>query len=68
MDEQPFPILNTEEQAAMDDLLAAMDKILSWDLKSNGVELASAVHVLQGFIIQHMLQRISPETWGHWYA
>jgi len=60
--------LNETEQAAMDDLLAAADTILSWELKANHEELTAAIHVIQGFIVQHMLQRIAPEAWGHWYG
>lgn len=39
-----------------------------WQLIGNHEELASAVHVLQGFIIQHMLSRIDSDKWGNWYG
>jgi hypothetical protein len=42
----------------------------TWRLKKGNnleVEFSSALHVLQGFVIQHMLQREEPEEWGEWY-
>jgi DNA modification methylase len=39
-----------------------------WDLRHNGTEMVSAIHVLQGFVVQHMLQRLDAESWGNWYA
>lgn len=60
--------LNQTEQAAMDALLQAYNLILDWGLRANSGELTSAVHVIQGFITQHMLQRISPEQWGKWFT
>jgi hypothetical protein len=41
-----------------------------WKLKRGNnleMELASAIHVLQGFVIQHMLQRQAPQEFGEWY-
>lgn len=64
--------LDEEEQQAMDDLLACMGRITSWgldpDARNLPVELAAAVHVIQGFIIQRMLQRVAPGEWGRWYT
>lgn len=68
---EPEAVLNDEEQEAMDNLLACMGIITQkWKLRTNSSELASAVHVLQGFIVQHMLGRIAPEHWSgqHWYG
>jgi hypothetical protein len=53
--------LNHEEQQAMDALLGVMGTITrTWDMTSNSNELAAAVHVIQGFIVQHMLHRLNP--------
>lgn len=30
-------------------------------------EFLAAFHVLQGFVISHMLQRLEPDNWGQWY-
>jgi hypothetical protein len=61
------PELDAEEQLVMDHILEAMDGIQRLGLKTNQNELAAAVHVLQGFVIQHMLQRLAPGHWGAWY-
>lgn len=68
------PILDADEKEAMDKLLGVMNTITrDWGLlpeerASNlRVELAGAVHVIQGFIVQHMLQRLAPEQWGVWF-
>ena len=59
--------LDDQERAAMDELLSVMDTIQNeWGMQSNGGELASAIHVLQGFIIQHMLHRLAPDRWSGW--
>ncbi len=39
----------------------------TWKLKANAGEVAQALHVLQGFAVQHMLQRLAPGSWGNWY-
>jgi hypothetical protein len=61
-------VLDEREQAVMDDILSAMRGIQSLGLRTNQTELAMAVHVLQGFVIQHMLQRIAPGHWGAWFG
>ena len=66
------PALNEREQACMDKILAAMESILQLDgtvstLRANSGELASAVHVLQQFPVQHMLHRLDPENWSNWW-
>jgi len=38
-----------------------------WGLRANVTELAAAVHVIQGFIVQHMLGRLAPDDWAGWY-
>jgi hypothetical protein len=61
------PILDAEEQETMDALLGVMRTITqTWGMSQNSTELASAVHVLQGFIVQHMLHRLAPEHWSAW--
>lgn len=62
-----LPTLDDEEQAAMDQLVGVMRTIVeTWGMRSNGVELASAAHVIQGFIVQHMLHRLVPDQWSDW--
>lgn len=61
------PVLNADEQAVMDHILAAMQGIQDLGLRTNHAELAQAVHVLQQFVILHMLQRLAPEAWGNWF-
>lgn len=56
--------MNEEEQAAMNDLLALMAKVQAWGLKANGAEMTQAIHVCQGFVIQHMLHRLEPDLWS----
>jgi hypothetical protein len=62
-------MLSADEAEAMEMLLAVVDHIREdWGLMMNEAELTQAVHVIQGFIIQHMLQRLAPGQWGRWYA
>lgn len=59
--------LDAHEQAVMDALLGVMRTITrEWGMHANGSELVAAVHVVQGFIVQHMLHRLSPENWSDW--
>jgi hypothetical protein len=61
------PVLDAEEQAAMDGLLDVMSTITQkWGMSQNGAELGAAIHVIQGFIVQHMLHRLAPEEWSAW--
>lgn len=60
-------LLNDDEQAVMDHILAAMNGIQALGLRANSSELAQAVHVLQSYVIQHMLQRLEPDHWGNWF-
>lgn len=59
--------LNEEETEAMDGVLKAYRIIgETWKLRANEAELTAAVHVIQGFIQQHMLSRLS-SAWGSWW-
>ena len=60
-------VLDEAEQAAMDDLLAFMAKMTALGLKANQGEMVAAIHVLQGFLVQHMLERLAPEAWSSWF-
>lgn len=61
-------VLDAEEQEAMDHLLAFMEIVSRrWRLACNSGEMTAAIHVLQGFVIQHMLTRIQPDEWGDWW-
>ena len=59
--------LNAEEQAASECVVAYLNLVKSWGLQTNTVELVSAIHVLQSFIVQHMLERLAPGQWGSWF-
>lgn len=66
--ERVIPVLNEDEQEAWDLLGAFMRKLQTWGLRTNEDELAAAVHVLQGFVVQHMLRRCVPQgAWSAWY-
>ena len=60
-----------EEKQVLQCLGKIHQKILDWGLRANVAELVQAVHVIQGFIIQHMLERVAPEEFGRpqggWY-
>lgn len=62
----PIP-MDAEETAAMEHLFAFMRQIKEWGLRYNTAELTGAIHVLQGFLVQHMLGRLDPR-WSNWYA
>jgi len=64
---EPQPVLDQQEIAAMEYLLSSYKTIKEWGLRANEAELVAAVHVIQNFIVQHMLQRLNPEDWGSWY-
>lgn len=68
MSDPDGPALAGDEQVAMDKLLEVMEIIRGWGLQANQAELTQAVHVIQGFIIQRMLQRLAPDLWGVWYS
>ena len=59
--------MDAEEQAAMDAIAAAYGMILGMGLSDNRGELVGAVHVLQSFVAQHLLHRISPKSWNDWF-
>jgi hypothetical protein len=60
-------VLNEEEQETMEALTDVMTTITRrWRMTQNASELASAVHVIQGFVVQHMLHRLEPESWSSW--
>jgi hypothetical protein len=63
----PVAELDPEEQEVMDLLLAFMKRLDDWGLKANQAEMTAAIHVLQGFVVHHMLQRIAPQAWSRWY-
>lgn len=62
-----MPDFNDEERLANESLLDAVSRIQGWGLKANHAELVQATHVIQGFIVQHMLQRLNPDAFGRWY-
>lgn len=59
--------LDREEWTALERIREAHAMILGWGLVANAPELAAAVHVIQGFIVQHVLARTS-DYWSNWYA
>ena len=59
--------LNDDEQMIMQRVLDVHAQVLKWGLIANKDELYSAIHTIQSFIIHHMLQRLNPDYWSHWY-
>ena len=66
VDEKTVTLIG-DEAKAMDHLLKAAGIIFDWKPKGNYEELGTAIHVMQGFIIQHMLHRLNPRHWNSWY-
>lgn len=64
-------ILNEFEQVAMDAVNAALGAVFEIDGKrlkaAQRTEMAQAVHVLQGAVIQHALHRLDPDNFSEWY-
>jgi hypothetical protein len=60
--------LDPEERETMDLLLAFMRQLDDWGLRVNQGEMTAAIHVLQSFVVQHMLERIAPQAWASWYG
>lgn len=60
-------LLDADERKALDAILAAGDAVLALGLAHNKVEFYTHIHGLQGFVVQHMLQRIEPEHWNAWF-
>lgn len=60
--------LNDEEEEVMMLLLGVYERIVDWGLGANQYELAAAVHTIQGFIVQHMLNRLAPDAWQDWFS
>lgn len=56
-----------EEEIASDHLLEFMKTMKKWKLNCNQDELNQAIHILQLFIIKHMLQRLEAEGFSNWY-
>jgi hypothetical protein len=59
--------LDSEEQKAMNHLIAFAEVVKGWGLSANQQEMTQGLHVLQGFIVQHMLYRLNPAGWSDWY-
>lgn len=63
------PVLDDVEHEAMEHLYAFAAIVQGrWHLRTNHEELGAAIHVLQGYVIGHMLKRLAPESWAQWYA
>lgn len=60
------PTFDDSEREINDHILAAMRGIQDLGLRANEAELVQAVHTMQAFVIQHMLQRLGG-AWGQWY-
>lgn len=50
-------LLNDDEETAMARLADFMTDLRRWGLSANEGEMTAAVHVLQGFVIQHAIER-----------
>lgn len=58
------------EQKADEAILACMDAIINMDgekLAYNTEELCEAIHVLQSFTKQHVLNRLDPVAYSRWW-
>jgi hypothetical protein len=64
-------ILDADEQAAMDAILAAMAAVqrIGGDRLRDGqrTELVIGVHLLQSYVVQHALARHDPDGFSSWY-
>ena len=58
-----------DEEAVASELLLQFQQIVTgdWSLRVHDSEFHGALHILQSFIVQHMLQRQEPEHWAIWY-
>lgn len=56
-----------EEEDVMAHINAAYAGILGLGLDYNEDELAQAIHVLQGFLKQRVLNRIYGDGWADWF-
>jgi hypothetical protein len=64
----PPRLLNAEEQEAFECLARYMAIVWhGWDMKSNASEAASAIHVLQGHVVQHAICRKYPGEFSNWW-
>lgn len=59
--------LDKDEQEVFDLLTEAWKRIRGWGLDVNLDELDHSFHMVQLFVIQHMLQRENPKDWAIWY-
>jgi hypothetical protein len=64
-------LFSVREQKAWDTIIEAMVAIQEMDergrLAFNTDELATSIHVLQGFVKQHILWRLDPEEFSDWW-
>lgn len=61
------PLLNADEEDAMQHITNAVLAIKQLGLVANEEELAAAAHVIGGFVIRHMLQRLEHQYWSLWF-
>lgn len=60
-----------KEKLAIVKILVAHNSILELGdkrLQYNNGELSQAIHVLQSFVKQHVLNRLDPEEWSDWWG
>ena len=60
--------LTPEERRAMDATVEVLDALHDMGVKYNLDELTAAIHVLQGFVKQHVLNRLDPAYWSDWFG
>ena len=60
--------LDDEELAVFADLNEVVRGIRAWGLVANDQELITAAHTIQGFVIQHFLQRVGVPGISSWYS
>lgn len=63
-----MPLLSEDEKRIMDYVKHVHNQITAvWGLSANTEELTAAIHVIQLFIIQHVLAREAPKEFNNWY-
>lgn len=62
-------MLNKDEEQVLDNLNLIRRKVMyEWNLgTNNNAEFIGAIHVIQHFIIMHMLARKAPVEFNSWY-
>lgn len=66
-DQDAVIAFNAEELGAFDDLEEAAGRIIEWGPVGNRDQLILGLHLIQQFIVMHMLQRYNVPGINHWF-